>query len=167
MTASTTRLGGTENLGLRPILPANRLVAREKVSIHPAATTAFETWRTIRFSARRSENLATAIPVLKNGNGSFYFFSNFRRPSAFRIAEAIPVTVVENLDESQIARIAWSEITLACHEQLHPKNGFRDIFRALKLVPPEVCIPIFGTLNPRSIAKKLCCDVSRFQESGK
>lgn len=159
-----TRLGGTEDLCLRPILPATRLIASKKINVHPAAAAAFETYRSIRVSARLPEHLASAIPVLRNQNGTFSFFSHFSERLAFRNAETIPVTFVEELDASQIARISWSEVLLLAHEQLHPKNGFRDIFRALKLVPPEVSSPIIGSINANSIAKKLQCDAGRFRD---
>lgn len=162
-----TRLGGSDELCLRPPFKCARHITVDKLYIHPAAAAAFEAFRGVRVSATLPAPLADPLIAVRDPNGNALFFANFAVRFANISATSVSVMFAEGLDEEAIARIAWGEVVALAFGQLLPREGYRDLKRALKLVPFEISGPFLGSSTDAALARHLGVDVSRFRQGPK
>lgn len=159
----STRSDGMATLCLRPSLKHTRWIPSTKLGIHPLAAPAFETYRNIRVSAWISTALADPLLVVRSDRERALFFGNFAARMAFAEHETMPAIVFDGLDDADIIRIAWAEITRLAFDQLHPKGGFQDLKRALQLTPEGVTKMTVGQTTDAALARHLGINISRFR----
>ena len=157
------RLGGTSPVCLRTSLTKGRFTKTGQICLHPQARAAFEVFRNIRVSARMPAVLADSLLGVPSGKKGPLIIGNFSSVFAFHGAQEIPVFVCSEINEDEVAFLAWAEVLRLAHGQLQPRHGFKDLHRALQFIPADVSRAIMGEISDLSLARHLSVDVSRFQ----
>lgn len=149
-------LSGSNQKGYRPT-PVERLRP------HPEALAAFSTYAGVGLVARLPIALTQPLLAVRQGQEAL-FFAGFASRLACRQRPMIPVIFVPDITSEAIAVTAWLEVCRLPYQQLEPRGGHADLYKALQQVPPPIRATLFGSeVSDRALGRLLHVDPKRFR----